>query len=115
MSKTFSIILGLGLIALWAVGISTGDVTGWLLWLDGIIGIGALIMGLAMNRDSSKNLRVGGPVWVALCLFALWIIGLYLGATSWLSWWTFGFACAFLIPGIASTSAPKTPHHPITA
>ena len=114
MSRTLSIILGFGLLMLWAVGLSMQDATDWLMWIDGIVGVCAAIMGLAMSRDSSKSLLVGGPVIVSLGLFALWIVGLLLDATSWLSWWTFGFACAFLLTGFASTSSPMTPHRHAT-
>lgn len=115
MSKTLSIIFGLGLIVLWVVAISQPGITSWLTWLDGIVGLCAVIMGLAMTSDSPKSLRMGGPVIIAIALFALWIIGMAISATGWLSWWTFGFACAFLFTGFTSTSTPMTPHRPLTA
>ena len=115
MSKTLSIILGLGLVVLWVVAISQAGVTSWLTWLDGIVGVCAVIMGLAMSANSARSFRVGGPVIVAIALFVLWIIGLSVTATAWLACWTFGFGCAFLITGFASTSSPMTPHRPVTA
>ena len=116
ISKTLSIIFGVGLIALWVVAISTNGTSAWLTWIDGGIGVLGVIIGLAMTENSPKSLRSGGPIILALCLFALWIIALSVtGTTAWLTWWTFGFGCAFLLTGFSATSTPMTPHRPVTA
>jgi hypothetical protein len=37
----------------------------------------------------------------------LWIIGLMTRSNPWLTWWTFGFACAFLLVGIGAVLASR--------
>ncbi len=109
------IILGLGLILLWVVGVSSQGADGWLVWFDGIIGLCAIVTGLAMSADSTSTTRSGAPLLTAIGLLALAIIGFAVVATLWLTWWTFGFACAFMLTGFLAMSLPKRPHHAATA
>ena len=50
---------------------------------------------------------------ISLCLFALWIVGLVVGATHWLTWLDFAVACLALIVAFSKTT-PVTPRTPVT-
>jgi hypothetical protein len=123
MVRTSSIILGVGLIALWLVGLAN-HATAWLTWLVGVGGLCAFGIAAAVSPDSRIGERrgyatpVGGPIALAIGLFVLWIVALSIGATGWLAWWTFAGGCAFLILGLLAIGeqAPSTPTvtHPRT-
>ncbi|HVV49388.1 MAG TPA: hypothetical protein VHO06_07010 [Polyangia bacterium] len=104
MFRAVSAVLGFGLILLWIAGLASHAVA-WLTWLDGLAGLVAVAMGLGFVRAA----QMGVPGWglLAFGLFVLWIIGLAGGRTLWQAWWTFGFACAFLILAASATSAPS--------
>jgi hypothetical protein len=92
MTRAVPALIGLGLAALWIIGLSV-DATVWLTWLVGIAAA------LAFATVGIIPERQGSP-WAALCLgglttglFAMWIVGLACHATAWLAWWTFVGAC----------------------
>lgn len=107
MIRGTSIVLGVGLIILWLVGLSN-HATAWLTWLDGLAGLCAFGIAAAVPANLDTRRAIGGPIGLAVALFVLWIIGLAVGAQGWLSWWTFAFAVAFLVLGFASTSTRMT-------
>ena len=101
MFRAIAFVLGLGLVLVWLAGLSS-HASGWLTWLDGLAALVALAGAAALvefNRGGTA-----GSGFLALGLFVLWIVGLATGATLWLSWWTFAFACAFLVLAGASMS-----------
>jgi hypothetical protein len=101
MVRGISVFLGIGLVILWIAGLSTPNTAGWLVWLDGIAALCAFAIAGATVPGVSRASRAGGPIALSLGLFALWVIGLATNVQSWLAWWTFAFACAFLLLGIA--------------
>ena len=108
MFRAISFVLGLGLVLLWLAGLSS-HASGWLTWLDGLAALIAIAGAASLvefNRGGSAG--AGG---LALGLFVLWIIGLATGATLWLSWWTFAFACAFFVVAGTSISSHAQLHH----
>ncbi|HVV48805.1 MAG TPA: hypothetical protein VHO06_04025 [Polyangia bacterium] len=107
MFRAISFILGLGLIILWLAGLSS-HASLWLTWLDGLGGLVA-IAGAAALVEFGRGGTAGSGL-LALGLFVLWIVGLATGATLWLSWWTFAFACAFFVVAGASTSSGARLH-----
>ena len=102
MFGAVSIVLGLGLIILWIAGLSAHAV-GWLTWLDGLVGLLAIVAGFGVLRLATRA-GVATSGGLAFGLVILWIIGLAAGGTLWLAWWTFAFACAFLALAAASMS-----------
>ncbi len=102
MFGAISVVLGLGLVILWVAGISAHAVN-WLTWLDGIVGLMAIAAGLGAMRVATRA-GVATSGGLAFALFLLWIIGLAAGSTVWVVWWTFAFACGFLILAGASMS-----------
>lgn len=102
MFRGVSVALGIGLIILWIAGLSAHSAL-WLTWLDGIAGLVAILLGVAVVGSVARA-GVGGWGLLALGLFVLWIIGLAAHAPLWLAWWTFAFACAFVVLAAASTS-----------
>ncbi|HZS37689.1 MAG TPA: hypothetical protein VFF06_12720, partial [Polyangia bacterium] len=83
--------------------------TAWLAWLDGAAAIGAFAVASMASEGVAVSRAAGGPLGLALALFLLWIIALATGADHWLAWWTFAFACGFLILGFLGSSQ-RAPH-----
>jgi hypothetical protein len=105
------VILGLGLVILWIVGLSEHATP----WLDWLLLLGALLsfstagvtsLGRAAER---RGFALAGPFTLSVGLLILWIIGLATGATAWLAWWTFAFAIGYglLGAGIGSTAMER--------
>jgi hypothetical protein len=104
MVRGTAIVLGIGLVILWLVGLNEGAAL-WLTWLNGVAALVAFTIGAAANDESASALSVaGGPIGLSLGLYVLWVVGLATHAETWLCWWTFVFACAFLAIGVFSTT-----------
>jgi len=112
MFRGVSVALGIGLIILWIAGLSA-HATPWLAWLDGVAGLAAIVLGLTAVRMAAFGVAAWGLV--ALGLFVLWIIGLAAHGPLWLAWWTFAFACAFVILAASSVSGSDRRLHQRTA
>lgn len=108
MFRPISVALGIGLIILWIAALSAHAVP-WLTWLDGVAGLVAIGLGLTFAAQVGRSGMAGWGL-LALSLFALWIIALAAGTTLWLAWWTFAFACAFLILAASATAGPSRLH-----
>jgi hypothetical protein len=110
MFRGASVVLGIGLIILWIAGLSSHAMHGaWLPWLDGVAGLVAIGIGVSIGKE--MGIGVAGWGLMALGLFILWIIGLASAAPVWLAWWTFGFACAFVILAASATSGGERLRH----
>lgn len=91
MLRLFPALIGLGLAALWIVGLDE-DATIWMTWCDGIAAaLCFATVGIIPERHGSR--------WAAFCLGAIaagllivWILGLRASGTAWLAWWTFAAA-----------------------
>jgi hypothetical protein len=103
-----SVALGIGLIILWLSALSA-HATPWLTWLDGLVGLTAIVMGFSALRAAPSS--VGGWGAVAFGLFVLWIVGLSTRGSLWLAWWTFVFACAFAVLGTSATTERRRLRH----
>lgn len=93
-------ILGIGMIILGLIGIST---VAWLGWIDFGLGVAALVAA-GLLKDEQRAASIVTEAAFGIAALALWIIGLAVGATPWLVWWTFAFGVAFLL--IAAAPAP---------
>lgn len=107
MVRAGMITLGIGLVVLWAVGLSR-DTADWFLWLSFLVGILSVIGG-ALAPRISRNARVTELLAFAGGLFVLWVIGMVSNLANWEVWSTFAFACAYLLFGIAVGSSERTP------
>jgi hypothetical protein len=88
MLRVFPALIGLGLTAMWVIGLSE-DATVWLTW---VVGIAAALSFATVGLIPEKR----GSLFAAACLALLsaglggtWVIGLVTHATAWLTWWTF--------------------------
>ena len=105
MARPVSLVLGIGLLVLWIVGLSSPAAPGWLTWLDGIAGIIAFVVaGMSPPASVRAVGQAGGPAALSAALFVLWIVGLASAAVTWQVWWNFGFACAFAALALAEGS-----------
>jgi hypothetical protein len=103
MVRGSSIVLGIGLVILWLVGLSN-HATAWLTWFDGLAALCAFGIAAAVSSEhASTSVVSGGPIALAMGLYVLWIVGLATHAEHWLSWWTFAFATAFLVVGVSAS------------
>jgi len=93
-------VLGIGMIILGLVGIGS---VAWLGWID--VGLGVLaLLAAGVLRDEQRTGSLMAEGALGLASLALWVIGLSVGATPWLVWWTFAFGVAFLL--VAAAPAP---------
>ena len=108
MVRASSIVLGAGLVILWAVGLGN-HATAWLTWLNGLGALCAFGIAAAIVPNMTLSGRVSPPIVLSIGLFVLWIIALATHAEAWLAWWTFAFACAFLLVGIIASFEHREP------
>ncbi len=106
MIRIGSGVLGLGLVILWIVGLSN-HATHWLTWLDGLAALCAFAVAAMAPTEGVRRNVSSASIALSIGLFVLWIIALAVGASSWLAWWTFAFACAFLLLGVGGMIAPR--------
>lgn len=104
MVKSFSTILGIGLVVLWICGLGSPSAAGWLTWLNGVAALCAFAIASYLTPYASRGTRLGLPMTLSLGLFACWIVALTTGVVGWLTWWTFAFACAFFLVGLGGAS-----------
>ncbi len=104
------ILLGLGLIVLWLVGLNN-HAAGWLVWLDFLAALVSFALAASPSPTEPLGGRMaalvsGGPLGLALGLLVLWIIGLAFKVEPWLDWWNFSFGVAYglLGAGVAATT-----------
>jgi hypothetical protein len=105
--RAWSVIFGIGLVILWLTGLSTPNSAAWFTWLDGVGAVLSFIVAGTIRDVAHVRRVVSGPISLSIALFALWIVGLATNAASWQAWWTFVFACGFLLLGIAGGRAPR--------
>jgi hypothetical protein len=111
MVRATSIVLGAGLIALWLIGLGN-HATPWLTWVDGLAALCAFGLAAAIvseRPNTTVSAIAGPPIFLAVALYVFWIAGLATHATAWLSWWTFVFACAFLVLGLLASTTERQP------
>lgn len=102
--RSGSVVLGVGLLVLWLVGLNRVDAVGWLTWLDGIAGILAfMISGSVSGSIVDEEARIEGvwglrrgPFFLSIMLFGMWVIGLATSVPIWQTWWNFAIACGFM-------------------
>jgi hypothetical protein len=107
--QSWSIILGIGLALLWIIALSGSDSTSWLAWLHAVGALCAFLLAGNVSDQSKRAIRIGSTLALSIGLFGLWIVGLATGAVAWQAWWTFAFACAFLL---LAAAAGKIRHVP---
>lgn len=114
MVRGITAALALGLLVLWMAGINSPVSQPWIAWADMVVGALAFFFAANINEASPKSRLVGGPVLISAVLFLCWLGGVASATgTSWLAWWNFAFACAYLLVGIlASAARPAVVRHP---
>ena len=119
MLKKYATLLGIGLAILWAVGLGAADASPWMTWLVGLAALCSFGIAAFTPTYASRNTKMGEAVLLATGLFFLWVAGLVSGIAPWMAWWTFAFACTYLLLGITVGLAPEQgppmaeipPHH----
>ncbi|MEO5970632.1 MAG: hypothetical protein ABIQ95_11950 [Bdellovibrionia bacterium] len=110
MLRKYSTILGIGLLMLWAVGLGSPGTYPWMTWLVGIAALCSFGIAAFTPTYASRNTKMGESVLLATGLFLLWVVGLVNGVAPWMAWWTFAFACVYLLLGIVvGLAGEKTP------
>ena len=104
MIRGMALILAIGLFVLWIVALGQ-HATPWLTWLDLLAALFGFAIVVGAGAVTGLAFGIGAPMALAIGLFVLWIIALATHADSWLSWWTFGFACAFFFAAIVGGAA----------
>jgi hypothetical protein len=118
MIRAISWLVGFWLALLFIVG-QGAHVPQWIVWLDGLASVFAILGGAIANMVSGWA-RIAGPVALSLGLFALWIGGLVVRAPLWLPWCNFMAAVVYLGVTLAAATFPEkrdiprraTPTHP---
>src|SRR5262245_6132106 len=91
MARGVGGLLGVGLLVVWIAALSTRQ-PAWITWLDFVAGVAmvaVVLFAFTAEREVAGVLGIG--------LFALWLLALARGgAATWLPWWTFVFACAYV-------------------
>ena len=105
MVRPWMIILGIGLLLVWLAGVGYHTAS-WLCWLDFVGGMASIAGGLFAPPDLPRNARMAMPLALSVMLFLLWIISLAVGHEAWKVWWTFAFACGYLL--LAALSGTPT-------
>jgi hypothetical protein len=93
-------VLAIGLVVLWLAALSQ-HATSWLTWADVVAALCAFAIAAGAGASVTPGSSATLPLALSVGLAVLWIIGLASHASSWLAWWTFAFACAFLLIGVA--------------
>ena len=107
MVKTGMIVLGIGLTALWALGL-WADRTAVILWFDAVLALLSFgIAGLEREEEMGAS-RGGGPALIALGLATVAIVSVATGQRAWVSGLNFLAACAYL--GLAIAAASRGRH-----
>jgi len=107
MVRGTSIVLGIGLVLLWIVGLSN-HASAWLTWLDGLAALCAFGVAAAAVPEGA-GVTAASPLGLSVGLYVLWIIGLAMHVETWLAWWTFAFATGFLLLGLFSGASTRRP------
>jgi hypothetical protein len=111
MVRGSSIVLGAGLVILWLVGLAR-DATPWLTWFNLLGGLFSFAVAAAITPGrSGYAVPAGAPMALAVFLSVLFIVAMSIGASSWMAWWTFAFACAYMILGLLAIGE-RTPTSP---
>jgi hypothetical protein len=109
MLKRFTTLLGVGLLALWALGLGDARASSWVVWLLGLGSLWSFGIALYSSDIPSQVERVAQPLALAVGLFAVWLIGITLDSVAWLNRWTFVSAMAYLFLGISGFVKKKRP------
>lgn len=103
MVRIGAIVLGIGLTALWALGL-WADRSALILWFDAVLALLSFGVAGLEREDEMGATRGGGPALVALGLTAVVIGSMASGQPAWVSAANFVFACAYLVLAIVAAS-----------
>ena len=110
--RTLSVICGVGLAALFFVGLGSPSAAAWITWLDGIAAVCSFIVAGMIRPTIEYRTFSVGPMTLAIGLFATWIIGLVSNGAPWQNWWNFVFGCCFAVAaGAGMQRAAIEPSH----
>jgi uncharacterized ion transporter superfamily protein YfcC len=76
-------------------------------WCLGIAAMCSLGVAAFMPTFATRNTRMGVSVLFAVGLYLLWVSEMSRAVVPWVGWWTFTFACAFLLLGIIVGLTPE--------
>lgn len=107
MVRMGAIALGIGLTALWALGL-WADRGAVILWFDAVLALLSFGVAGLEREDELGASRGGGPALIALGLATVAIVSVASRQPRWVSAANFLFACAYL--GLAIASATRGRH-----
>ena len=99
--KTWLSVLGVGMVVLWIAGMSSGAASPALTWLDLAAAVLSLVGAAATLSSTPRRTSVLGTIALGAGILAIWLGGFVNGASPWMTWWNFAFACAYLFVGVA--------------
>ncbi len=107
--KSYSTLMGIGLVILWAVGLGDPSASQWLTWLNGFAALCAFGLAGFSAPFPSRQLMILGPAGISFGLVALWAVALSRNVVPWQTWWTFAFGCGFLVLAIFGVRTRRAP------
>ena len=110
MLKRVSTGLGMGLLALWALGLGDPGASSWVVWLLGLGALWSFGIALFSSDIPAQAERVAQPLALSVGLFAVWLIGITLDSSQWLNRWTFIAGVAYFLFGVSGLAKAKPRH-----
>jgi|GEM_PF-918570 hypothetical protein len=107
MLKRVSTLLGVGLLALWALGLGDTAASSWVVWFLGLGSLWSFGIALFSSDIPSQSERIAQPLALSVGLFAVWLIGITIDSAQWLNRWTFVAAVAYFLFGVSGLTRRK--------
>jgi hypothetical protein len=96
MVLRWSCLIGAGLLMVGLFGAFT-EPQSWVVWCDLIGAWAAFFFAADITPNCSRARRISVPAVLSIGLFVTWFAAIAEKEAHWLAWWTFAFACAFLL------------------
>ncbi|MBI3558004.1 MAG: hypothetical protein HY074_17205 [Deltaproteobacteria bacterium] len=99
MVRSWSLLLGIGLVFLGLAGLGGTNAAGsgqWMVWLDFVAAFLSFVVAATLRPEAPRSEQVSGPGMLSIGLFIMWVVALIIGnVPTALVWWNFAFAVAY--------------------
>lgn len=102
MRNRWPALLGIILVGLWIVGLTSTDSRTWLAWVDGVLGVASLVISGAIPTYMSRQSRMAILLTFAAVALVVGVMGVVTEGPVWQGWWTFACGCIYLMMGVSS-------------